>query len=123
MNPTMATMSSGQIEYTGLPPVRQLERNDVARLQADAHEMAGQTLCVLVERDATQLSLAIENVNFLRMCSDTLAREIGNGAIRPVAIGHGTRGHFRMPAPQPAADIAALFDDADRKSTRLNSSH
>src|SRR3546814_4869662 len=51
-------------------------------------------------------------VNFLRMCSDTLAREIGNGAIRPVAIGHGTRGHFRMPAPQPAADIAALFDDA-----------
>src|SRR3546814_6074470 len=48
------------------------------------------------------------------VCSSdpTLAREIGNGAVRPVAIGHGTRGHFRMPAPQPAADIAALFDDA-----------
>src|SRR3546814_8269481 len=69
----------GQIDDTGLPPVRQLERNDVARLQADAHEMAGQTMFVLVERDATQLSLAIENVNFLRMCSDTIAREIGKG--------------------------------------------
>src|SRR3546814_4987026 len=88
----------GQIDDTGLPPVRQLERNDVARLQADAHEMAGQTLCVLVERDATQLSLAIDNVNFLRMCSDTLARELGKDR-KSTRLNSSHSCESRMPSP------------------------
>ena len=95
-----------EVDDTGLPPIRQLERHDFAWLQADREEPAGEPACAPVELRARELERAVNEQYPVRGGGRARLRQLSHGLVGPV-LARSPFGHGPVPPDLPAAGIFA----------------